>query len=204
MDEDANKATIEAYENGLEQYNSTDMSVLADMKIWIDTGLALLNPGAHILEIGSAHGRDALYIENKGFKVNRTDAANSFVSYLKAQGHDANLLNALTDDLGGPYDMVFANAVLLHFTVEQTKDVLKKIKDSLKPGGIFSFSVKMGEGSKWTKVILHDKRYYQYWQAQPLRLLLANAGFEISYLKEGKTGINNDSWLFVIARKPKI
>ncbi len=199
MDEDVNKVTLEAYENGLEQYNSTDMSVAGGMKTWIDASLAILSPDARILEIGSAHGRDGFYMESKGFTVTITDAAHSFVKYLRTQRHEASMLNVVTDDLGGPYDMVFANAVLLHFTVEKTIHVLGKIKDSLKPGGIFSFSVKVGKGAKWTKVKLNHKRYYRYWEEQPLRQLLTDAGFEISYLKKGQTGVNNNGWLFVIA-----
>src|SRR5271157_2858245 len=125
MDEDTNKATLDAYENGLEQYNAAAVTAVSgSLKDWIDTSLSMLSPGSHILEIGSAHGRDALYMESKGFKVDRTDAAHSFVEYMRQQGYQARLLNALGDDFGGPYDMVYANAVLLHFTVEQTKAVL--------------------------------------------------------------------------------
>ncbi len=200
MPEDTNNITLQAYENGLEQYNATNMNITGGMKVWIDAGLALLSHQAQILEIGSAHGRDAAYIESRGFKVARTDAAHSFVEYLSAQGYQAHLLNALTDDLGGPYDMIFANAVLLHFTIEQTKAVLKKIKRALQPGGVFSFSVKIGEGSRWTTNKLPDKRYYHYWQAEPLGQLLAEAGFAVRYSKESHYGKNNTGWLLVIAQ----
>lgn len=206
MDEDTNKATLAAYEKGLEEYNAAAvMTVSGSIKDWIDASLAMLNPGSHILEIGSAHGRDALYIESKGFKVDRTDAVHSFVEYLHSQGHEARLLNALTDDLGGPYDMVFADAVLLHFTVEQTKDVLKKIKGSLKTSGILAFSVKIGTGSAWSDAKLNDARFFTYWQKQPLQDCLEDSGFEVKYLKEAQTGHDNkhaQGWLHVIALKP--
>jgi cyclopropane fatty-acyl-phospholipid synthase-like methyltransferase len=203
MREDTNKATLNAYENGVDQYNSAAiMTVSGDVKDWIDTSLAMLKPGSHILEIGSAHGRDALYMEDKGFKVDRTDAAHSFVKYMRAQGYDAHLLNLLTDDLDGPYDMIFANAVLLHFTVEQTKDALRKIKQALKPDGLLSFSVKIGEGSEWSSAKLSDARFYTYWQEQPLKELVESVGFAVRYFKEGQTGHDNKEWFHVTASKP--
>jgi 2-polyprenyl-3-methyl-5-hydroxy-6-metoxy-1,4-benzoquinol methylase len=202
VDEDANKTTIDAYENGLEQYNAAAVTTVSgDVKDWVDASLAMLSPGSRILEIGSAHGRDALYMESKGFEVDRTDAAKSFVKYMHDQGHDARLLNVLTDDLGGPYDMVFANAVLLHFNVGQTKAVLKKIKNALEPRGLITFSVKIGEGSEWSNAKLKDARFYTYWQEQPLRELLESVGFAIKYFEQGQTGHNNSGWFHVIARK---
>ena len=169
MDEDANKKTLAAYQQGVKQYNAASLPISGSVKDWIDASLALLTPSAHILELGSAHGRDADYIENKGFKIDRTDAAQAFVDYLKDQNKDARLLNALTDDYGGPYNMIYANAVLLHFTPEQTKAVLQKVHDALKPNGLFSFSVKIGDGSAWSEAKLNAPRYFTYWREEPLK-----------------------------------
>jgi len=114
---DDNKTTLDSYERGADQYVAAmNPVVTGSLKEWIDAGLALLPAGAHILELGTGHGRDATYMEDKGFVVDRTDAARSFIEYLKTQGKTARLLNALTDDFGGPCDMVYASAVLLHFT----------------------------------------------------------------------------------------
>ena len=202
MDEDPNKATLEAYENGVSEYNAAAIpAVSGSVKDWVDASLAMLPPGSHILEIGSAHGRDAAYMESQGFKVDRTDAANSFVDYLRSQGQQARLLNALTDDFGGPYDMVFANAVLLHFTIEQTKTVLRKTKDALKPGGLFAFSVKIGEGAGWSHAKLKDARFYTYWQEQPLKEMLESQGFAIKYFETAETGHDNQHWFHVVASK---
>lgn len=46
--------------------------------------------------------------------------------------------NALNDDLGSEqYDVVMINNVVHHFTVEQNKELAKKIARALKPGGIY-------------------------------------------------------------------
>jgi hypothetical protein len=57
--------------------------------------LSYLPKTAAILELGSAHGRDADYIESLGYKIYRTDAVKAFVDYLQAKNHDASVLNAI-------------------------------------------------------------------------------------------------------------
>jgi len=201
-DEENNEITLSAYEKGLKEYNDAAiMNVSGSVKDWIDAGLALLTPNAHILEIGSAHGRDARYIESKGFRVERSDAANSFVNFLQQSGYEARLLNVLKDDLGGPYDMVFANAVLLHFNPEQAERVIRKVKDALVDGGLIVFSVKAGTGSGWSDKKLNDPRFFHYWQERPLRELLDGVGFSVVYFRHAKSGHDNNKWFHVIARK---
>jgi len=201
MDED-NEKTIQAYENGLEEYNAAAIpEVIGSLKNWVDAGLAMLPRGTRILEIGSAHGRDADYMESRGFRVDRTDAARSFVEFMQQRGHEARVLNALTDDYGGPYSMVHADAVLLHFTALQVEGVLGKVYDALVDGGLFSFSVKIGEGSAWSEAKLKSPRYFTYWQEEPLRNLLETAHFRIVFWAEGRTGHDNGDWYHIIAAK---
>jgi hypothetical protein len=88
MKSENNKKTLDAYESGLDEYLAAMIpSVQGAVKSWIDAGLALLPKHAHILEIGSAHGRDADYIESCGYAIDRTDAAQSFVNYMISRGH---------------------------------------------------------------------------------------------------------------------
>ncbi len=69
-----------------------------------------------VLELGSGPGREATVLERLGATVRRTDGTPAFVERLRAAGHDAHVLDARRDPLGGPYDAVFANAVLLHLS----------------------------------------------------------------------------------------
>ncbi len=70
-----------------------------------------------MLEIGSATGRDAAVLEARGLKVRRTDATPAFVDRLRADGVAADVLNVITDELGGPWDAIYAGAVFLHLNV---------------------------------------------------------------------------------------
>ena len=185
MDSD-NRKTIEAYEAGVNAYNAAATpEVTGDSKEWIDAGLALLPNAASILELGSAHGRDADYMEARGFNVDRTDAARGFVEYMRHKGHSARELNALTDNYGGPYHMVYANAVLLHFTEQQIEEVLTRVRQALKDEGLFSFSVKIGDGSEWTATKLGLPRYFSYWHEEQIRILFDKARLKVIYWEEG-------------------
>lgn len=200
---DSNNRTVAAYEGGVKEYVSgTPQEVSGQFKDWIDTSLELLSEGANVLELGSAFGRDARYIESKGYLVQRTDATEGFVAMLQNEGYNAKLLNALTDDMGGSYDMIFANAVFLHFRPDELKNVLSKAHESLTNEGVLAFSVKRGDGDEWSSAKLGAPRYFCYWQATPLRELLSDAGFGEIQLHEALSDHRGgQEWLHVIARK---
>lgn len=197
-----NSITITSYEEHIQEYiDGTPQEVGGHVKEWIDRALDQLPKDAKILELGSAFGRDAAYIESKGFKVECTDATKGFVDLLQKQGHSARVLNAITDNFGGGYDMVIANAVLLHFTPQETVTVLHKIHRSLNDGGILAFTVKQGKGSEWSEAKLGAPRYFTYWTARDVDMLLADTGFTPVMVSPDNAGINNVQWLAVVARK---
>ncbi|MGE0010410.1 MAG: class I SAM-dependent methyltransferase [Candidatus Babeliales bacterium] len=156
--------------------------------------MSFLRPGAAILEIGSAFGRDANYLESFGFMVDRTDATQGFVDLLCKNGYSARLFNILTDQFDETYDLIFANAVFLHFQPSEMAEVLAKIHQSLKRNGILSFSVKYGEGEEWSTEKVGLPRYYCYWNEEKIRALLVKQGYEILFLSCDET------WLQIIAR----
>lgn len=193
-----NDQTLAAYEQNVQKYvDGTPAVVDGCMKIWIDRTLKLVPKDGNILEIGTATGRDADYIEAQGYTVKRTDAAQAFVDLQREYGHKASLLNAITDELSGPYDLLFADAVLLHLTEAQVTSVLHKAHTALKSRGILAFTVKTGEGEAWLRHKLDADRYFKYWQANELRLTLEQNHFKIVELRVTE----DNKWLHVIARK---
>jgi len=196
---DDNDKTLESYEGHIQDYIAANKPVTeGDLKVWIDRALSFAAKGTTILELGSAYGRDAAYIESLGYKVNRTDAVQGFVNLLRAGGHEAHKLNILTDDFGKGYDMVFANAVLLHFSPEQFRQALIKARNCLKPGGVLAFSVKKGNGDEWSSHHLGAPRYFHFWQQEALQSIVQDTGFKVEEISERKS---NFEWLQVIARK---
>ncbi|HSX24118.1 MAG TPA: methyltransferase domain-containing protein [Candidatus Saccharimonadales bacterium] len=197
---DYNQKTLQTYEDSKQEYiNKTPAKASPHVTEWIDRALEHVSTDGSILEIGSAFGRDADYMESKGYKVQRSDATKAFVELLRKQGHKAKVLNVLTDELDGPHDMIIANAVFLHFKTQELKDVLDKIYGSLKPGGTLAFTVKEGKGSEWSARYMNGPRFFRYWQPQPLRKLVVQAGYENIELTKGTS--RNAEWLHVIAKK---
>src|SRR4051812_23652083 len=75
-----NDQTIQAYNDNAEAYiDSMSPDIQGDVKTWIDRALKLLPKGSEIIELGSGAGREADYIETRGYKVIRTEAAPRFV-----------------------------------------------------------------------------------------------------------------------------
>ena len=192
---DTNERTLDSYNEHLQEYiDGTPHEVSSEFKLWVDEAISRLPAGGSVLEIGSAFGRDANYIENKGFEVTRTDAAKSFVDYLNEAGKQAELLNIVTGDVKGSFDMVFANAVLLHFAPDELNIALKKIHPALNERGVMAFSVKRGEGSEWSDAKLGAPRFFQYWELNHLTETLETNGFAVDWSNEGT------KWLHIIAK----
>ncbi len=196
---ETNERTLKSYNNHLQEYiDGTPHEVESDasIKAWIDKALSMLPENGVILEIGSGFGRDADYIEQAGFKVVRTEAAHSFVDYLNKNKKGAIELNVITDEIEGEYDMVFANAVLLHLTPDELEIALGKIHNAINGAGILAFSMKRGKGSEWSDAKLGAPRFFQYWELKPLAQVLKKSDFNISWF----SGETDEKWLHIIAK----
>lgn len=200
--DDTNKKTIESYEVGVNQYiQNTLNSRGAAVEGWIDESIKDLNLDSKILEIGSAYGRDAKYIEDKGFHVEKTDATQGFVDILLEKDPTSHLLNIVTDMLISAYDLVIANAVLLHLNDKEAVEASKKIFDALNNGGIFALTLKQGEGEAWQNNKGIAQRYFNYWHKDNIVELLFNVGFVNINAWVDKTDSPNATWIMVVAKK---
>lgn len=175
---------------------------------WINFSLGQLPQGASILEIGSGHGREAAYMETHGFRVTRSDGAQAWVDFLANQGHDALLINAVRDDFGHTvrqHQMVFANAVMPHFTPGELATVLTKIGASLPAGGLLAFSVKQGQGERWVNEKLGTQRRYIYhWDKDDLKGLVEASGYKIVFIETDIPGdLPTHTWINLTAQVEK-
>lgn len=198
---DSNDQTIESYEKHVQEYiNGTPQAVEGVVKEWIDRALEGLPQDARILECGSANGRDAAYMQQAGYAVQCSDATQAFVDMLQEKGFNAKKLNLLEDELGGPYDLVLANAVLLHFTRDEVARVLQKVREALDVNGRFAFTLKQGEGEEWSEYKLGAPRFFCYWTEEQIRSYITEAGFSDIEVVDGKATARA-TWIQIIARK---
>jgi len=163
------------------------------------TRLAEMVPGGHALEIGSGPGWDADVLEDAGMTVRRTDITQGFLAVQRDRGKDVEQLDAINDDLGGPYDAVVALHVLQHMDPNQLDAVLAKVAGALRPGGRFLVSIPLGEGAGWEEGE-SGRTYYRALRTQAEFVdLLAQAGLHTEWtdraVEDEETG-----WLCVLAQ----
>lgn len=196
-DSDPQARTLSAYDRGAERYARSTSTVLSPL---VEDLLAVVARDALVLELGSGPGRDAAAIEAAGVRVQRSDGSVSFVDSLRAAGHAARLLDVRADDFGGPFDAVFANAVLLHVPRSALSGVLAVARRSCRTGGALIASFKKGSGEGWSNAKLDDPRYFVYWQEGPLAASAVAAGWTEVRAVETSGPQSAERWITLTAR----
>jgi len=188
--------TLKTYGREAEAYRSlTGYDIPEAMKDWLDRAADGL-PATKVFELGSAHGRDAIYLKRfHSLEVSCSDAVPEFVTMLSELGLPAESWNAEVDELPEGYALYLANAVLLHFRRELTQRVLADAYRKLPSEGRFAFTLKRGVGEGELKQKLTGSRHFTFWSPEDVRSAVAVAGFERLELRE------HGEWLHCIAVK---
>lgn len=135
--------------------------------------LALLPPGAAILELGCGAGSHSAVMLAEGFSVRATDGSPEMAEIASRRlGHPVEAM--LFDELDAhqAYDGVWASACLLHAPRDELAGILGRIHRALKPSGVFYASYKMGESDGRDSL----GRYYSYVSPEWLEATYASAG----------------------------
>lgn len=193
--------TIAAYNAFAREYAEGTASLPREIRAEVERFATALGGSGDVLEIGSGGGRDALALEGAGLRVRRSDVAPAFVELLREQGHEADVLDPLTDELGGPYDGVWAQACLLHVARADLPVVMTRLAEAVRAGGRLMASFKEGDGDGWsTHGSLKQPRHFTYWREEPLTSVLQTAGWRVEGVGR-TTGRLGDQWLDVRAQR---
>jgi SAM-dependent methyltransferase len=207
MHEDGNAVTLESYQRGCQQYLAGTPDFMPDShKSWLLDALALRPAGSTVLEVGSGPGYDAAFMETMGARVERTDATAGFVAHLRNQGHAARQLNVLTDELGGPYGMVYAFAVFQHFEEYQCNLALQRCADALIPGGVLAVSFREGGTAEWQERKGMERRLFWFWRPGLLWHTVERTGLTMVTMSQAVSDKEDaarevKTWLLVTAVK---
>lgn len=195
---DARSETIAAYQADAATYAAGTATTPDAVARDLDEFAALVGPGGRVLEIGSGPGRDARELEARGLTVRRTDVTPAFVELMRADGHEADLLDPLVDDLGGPYDGVWIDAVLMHVARDEVPALLTRLAAATRPGGTLYLSTQEGDGEEWlTRGHIAAPRHFTLWREEPLRAALEAAGWEPRVVRRSET--SSGRWLDVFS-----
>jgi SAM-dependent methyltransferase len=135
--------TIEYYNSNAQSFY--DRTINADISDSYKKFLEYMREKAHILDAGCGIGRDTKYFLSQGYQVTAFDASEKMVE-LASKETGANVVHSTFQDLNFDqiFDGIWAQASLLHIPYDETRDVYRKIHQSLKPHGVFYASYKYG------------------------------------------------------------
>ncbi len=170
--------------------------------------LAHLVTGDKVLDLGCGNGVYTQYFSEHGFKVVGLDASSAMLAFARLKAPQATLIEAdmmemefEAESLAG----VWAKASLLHLTKEELPQVLKKVYQFLKPGGVLYITVKKGEGES---ELFQDKytpgqkigRFFAFYEEDELLGKVKQPGFKI--LTHSIAQGSDAKWVTVLAQKP--
>jgi len=197
--EGADEATLRFYRENASAYAEREIT---SRRVRLGRFLALLSPGAAILELGCGAGFDTAEMLAQGFDVSATDGSPEMAAEASRRlGRPVGTLLFCDLDAVEAYDGVWANACLLHVPRAELPQILKLIWRALKPGGAFYASFKTGDAEGRDTF----NRYYNYPSADWLRTIYGGAGNWSSLdIESGEVkGFDNESarMLFVLAKR---
>lgn len=191
--------TLASYEAAAQRYREqAHHAPNPAWEAWLARAVAAAPPGGAVLELGSGPGFGALALEAHGLVVRRTDATPAFIEMLRSDGHPAELLDARSADYGGPFDMIFADAVLLHLTRPEFATALRTARAAVRDGGMLAMTLKEGDGDEWHTRKLDLPRYFTYWREPELRAELLRAGWAALSIEHVQGRL--EPWLYTVSR----
>lgn len=177
--DDNQKITLETYEKNAHLYLTRTTSEVADeLKEYFHSLLKDLPKNADILELGSASGRDADYIESLGYSIVRTDVVEAFVNHQKERGKDAEIFNAINGNLNKRFNLIIATASFLHFNRAQFEQAVENARNHLKTNGVLALVLKNGIGEEYSEYKM-GTRYFKYWTEEELTQCFTERNFTI-------------------------
>jgi len=95
-----------------------------------------------LLEIGAGTGKDSLFFKDNGLRVVCTDLSPAMIDLCREKGLEAYVMDFLNLDFTpASFDAIYALNCLLHVPGADLPSVLQKIRDLLRPGGLFFLGV---------------------------------------------------------------
>ena len=200
-----------AYNNTIKVYDTLGKRYIEDSNIAPQERsefIRLLSKGARVLDVGCGGGRDTRAFVAQGFKVTGVDLSFVMIKEAKKQIPQAIFKTMDVLDLNFPgetFDVIWANAVLLHLDRQDVSKALKKFYKILKPNGIVHIRVKKGKGEEYVKEKLSGwhERFYTYFSKKEFTELVKNTGFKIimSKIFDDELGRPEVKWITVWGRK---
>lgn len=194
--------TLDYYnQNAYEYFNN---SLCAEMSDVYEKFLKYLKKGSLILDFGCGSGRDSKFFLDNGYDVECIDGSCELCN-LASKYINKEVKCMKFEELceNHKYDGIWACSSLLHIKRSELKNILIKIRDSLKLNGILYVSLKNGHGEE-----IVNGRYFNYLTYNEFIDIINSIGcFEELDFFETNSSVNKDEmriWNNFILRKVEV
>ncbi|MEP3275861.1 MAG: class I SAM-dependent methyltransferase [Stappiaceae bacterium] len=164
--------------------------------------MALLPPGARVLDWGCGPATSSHHLKEAGFVPDPVDASPEMVA-LACENFGLQVrLGTFDDPLPGrTYHGVWANFSLLHASRDDLPKHLQQLHTALLPEGVLHLGMKRGTGENRDRF----GRFYTYYETDELTDLLEKVGFGIVQRHEGEeAGLAGTVDPFVVILSKKV
>lgn len=193
------EGTLDYYEKNAKAFAAGTVNVC--FREIQDLFLEYVPEGGRILDFGCGSGRDAKYFLGRGYRVEAVDGSGELCRIAgEYTGIPVKQMQSYELDCVGAYDGIWACASILHVAKRELPDILRKMADAVKDGGVLYASFKYGEfeGAR-------DGRYFTCFTEEGFRRV-AEAIPELTVEKQWITDDareerREEPWLNLILRK---
>lgn len=194
--------TIQTYKENFESYKEkTPNEVSGEFIGLLDDFIQLLPKSAKVFELGSAQGRDARYLRDKGVTVLCTDVIPQALEDLRADNFETSVYDfrdTPKSEWVDSFDGVLAKAVYVHATQEVFEKSLVAMGTLVRVGGVLCSTFKLGSGDEVETEKLGGVRYFKYYSEKELETIVKQyKQFELVDMKVTSDG----KWVQMVVRR---
>ena len=161
--------------------------------------------GSRVLDLGCGAGAQSKLLREKGFEVVGLDLSEGMIRESKQRVPEGEFV--VGDMIRLPFspasfDGVYARASLLHIPKDMTHQVIRSIREVVRPNGILYLALKEGEGEREVKDKKYDrevKRFFSFFKMQEIIKQLKEESF--SLIEAHQDDRHPTTWLHVFAAK---
>lgn len=200
---DAHRSTIAAYRAHAELFEKR-LTARHRVPPFLRRIAARLPRGARVLDLGCGTGHDALYLAKRGCTVIAVDATEVFAKKARRRCAGRNV-RVVRSDMGayafprGAFDLVWANASLIHVPKKRLPALLARIRSSLRPGGILAATIHNGRREGVHPGTWIPGRFFASYLKEELARIVEGAGFHVVELRGAVNEDRRGRWLNIIA-----
>ena len=159
-----------------------------------------INNVKKILEIGSGHGRDAVFFASKGLSVDALDYSITAIEILGEMAQEKKLkIKPRVYDVNKPFpfpdahfDAAYSHMLLnMRFSLEEIHSILSEVNRVLRPNGLNFFSVRNHNDKFYGKGVEVEKGIYdidgfevRFFTKEEIINLMSDENFHVLWIKE--------------------